>query len=67
MRQQVAKVMAKGPAEGNEEAVEDAFAAEINTRVVRLDGGEISPFLYCVCANRPNHADRRWMRRNTTR
>lgn len=34
MRQQAAKVLSKGPAEGNEEAVEDAFAAEINTRVV---------------------------------
>jgi hypothetical protein len=34
VRQEAAKVIGKGPAEGNEEAVEDAFAAEINTRVV---------------------------------
>ena len=39
MRQEAAKVTGKGPAEGNEEAVEDAFAAEINTRVVRFLAG----------------------------
>ncbi len=39
VRQEAAKVTGKGPAEGNEEAVEDAFAAEINTRVVRFLAG----------------------------
>lgn len=34
VRQQAAKVKVKGPGEGSEEALEDAFAAEINTRVV---------------------------------
>jgi len=45
VRQEAAKVTGKGPAEGNEEAVEDAFAAEINTRVVRFGAGrgEILP------------------------
>lgn len=56
VRQEAAKVKERAPAEGNEEAVEDAFAAEINTRVVRCflcDCVVCCLFVLCDSIDRP--------------